>query len=922
METDERVARVEERLSRIERFLGLAPGSATLEPRAAPVARPPRERPRVSEAATPLVPDLLEPVGTPSPAAVPAPVAAVSAGSVPAAPPPPLPAPPPLPPAPPEFLPDEPTPAPRTTPGPERRPRVVAVAKRKGDLERVVGVAVVGRVGIASLLLAAAYFGKLAWDAVSPEARVAGIYGLAAALVGVGAWLRPRVAPKFTALLWGGGVAAAYLAGVVAKLRYDLVGPLPAVAMLAAACALGQFLARVARLPILAQVALAGAYAAPVLVGSHEDARTALLVYLLALHAWAVVTERRFGWTGARATALVATGIVGGLWLDAHGDRDVSTYLHVHAYGLGLLFPEILDGLAGRRLSEMRVGLLTVVAVAAEAGALVGSFGRDALCAFGVLAGISWIGLGAAWRRASGDAAFPGVRAVVRLGGCLLALGVIPLFQPFLDQPDLDAAILTSLSAVAVGLVLARPWLSAGDGPAALAGTIALLVLPGQDARHVLTAVSLLGPAALVVLGKPAALRQIGLVLAVATCFVGLDARGDAGALLRGFGAASAVLAATAVLARRRADAWLLTVVDAVGVCIAGFWAWHAFAGRFEIVGTPLANEGTIAAVLLALAVAVRRPWTAPSEESPVWDVRAIAGFAAVGVLALAGWREVHSATGGIPGEDARIALRALYVAVASAALLVASRQRAVAALAVPAILGLGLAAVLSLSGLGFVRDTAWTAIGVGGVALVATGAAIGASGSTPASRAGGMVVVACLLATWAVVGWAGLLPAPFAFGNARFALGIGLLAALFLSRRAAVESFAAAIAPWRAGLLALAVFAVGWVDLRHAISGLSDPHAKDALASVYGTLAAAVTLAVGFKAKAAHLRWLALSGFGAVVLKVGFHDLASVDTPFRVLVTGALGLVLLLAAYAYARRTRAAAGDDPPPGGSDQFGV
>jgi hypothetical protein len=42
------------------------------------------------------------------------------------------------------------------------------------------------------------------------------------------------------------------------------------------------------------------------------------------------------------------------------------------------------------------------------------------------------------------------------------------------------------------------------------------------------------------------------------------------------------------------------------------------------------------------------------------------------------------------------------------------------------------------------------------------------------------------------------------------------------------------------------------------------------------------------------------------VVGKVGLVDLASVDTPFRVLVTGCLGVVLLLAAYAYARTARA----------------
>jgi len=62
--------------------------------------------------------------------------------------------------------------------------------------------------------------------------------------------------------------------------------------------------------------------------------------------------------------------------------------------------------------------------------------------------------------------------------------------------------------------------------------------------------------------------------------------------------------------------------------------------------------------------------------------------------------------------------------------------------------------------------------------------------------------------------------------------------------------------------------------------------------------------LIVGFFRKDTRLRYAALGLFGCVVVKVGLHDLATADRPLRIFVTGVLGLVLLAAACAYARRT------------------
>lgn len=74
-----------------------------------------------------------------------------------------------------------------------------------------------------------------------------------------------------------------------------------------------------------------------------------------------------------------------------------------------------------------------------------------------------------------------------------------------------------------------------------------------------------------------------------------------------------------------------------------------------------------------------------------------------------------------------------------------------------------------------------------------------------------------------------------------------------------------------------------------------------------YTLVFAGLLLVAGFRRQLPALRWTALVAFVVVVVKVLAHDLREVDTPVRVLATGALGGVLLVAAWAYARRARGA---------------
>src|SRR5262245_33671206 len=129
MDLDERVTRLEERMARVEARLRYAShGVALAEPR---------------PAETPASPAIEIPEAAPAPALARR---------------------------------EEPSVAPRprpSRPAPRRAQAGKAPASRGVALERFLGVAVLGRVGIAALLAAAAWFGQLGYQELAPWARVA-----------------------------------------------------------------------------------------------------------------------------------------------------------------------------------------------------------------------------------------------------------------------------------------------------------------------------------------------------------------------------------------------------------------------------------------------------------------------------------------------------------------------------------------------------------------------------------------------------------------------------------------------------------------------------------------------------------------------------------------------------------------------------
>lgn len=343
------------------------------------------------------------------------------------------------------------------------------------DYERLLGLAVLGRVGMAAMLLAAAYFGQLGWTHLGPIARIASIYALAAVLLALGQWLRTRVAMLYSALLWGGSVGACYLAGLFAYLRYELLSSSMALVLLLASTALGQWLARILRLEALATVALAGAFAAPIWVAAGTGSLTAMVALAMALHAWAAWMERRWEWHWARAVGLLgAMHLMGFYYAKQHPPLGWYDVLHLEVLLLTLIAPELCDNWRNRAIAAPRWLVASFLATITQFFLLLET-GRNESCRhFGIVAGALALAAGIAYERRSNGSG----TALARLGSALLPIGALVLVaQEFADTASVDAmrwGNAAAMLAVVALLQLLRRHAHAVDLGGSIAAMIAL----------------------------------------------------------------------------------------------------------------------------------------------------------------------------------------------------------------------------------------------------------------------------------------------------------------------------------------------------------------------------------------------------------------------------------------------------------------
>ncbi len=184
------------------------------------------------------------------------------------------------------------------------------------DLEALIGGSWFSWIGIITLALGVGFFLKLAFDNewVGPTARV-----LLGAATGIGILvlaerLRARGLRAYAHVLAGGGVLILYFSTYAAFAFYQLIGQLPAFALMIAVTTLAVALAaRYDALPI-AILGLIGGFLTPVLLSRQVDNEAGLFSYLALLDAGVLALAYAKRWRSLNHLAFWSTVLMFALW--------------------------------------------------------------------------------------------------------------------------------------------------------------------------------------------------------------------------------------------------------------------------------------------------------------------------------------------------------------------------------------------------------------------------------------------------------------------------------------------------------------------------------------------------------------------------------------------------------------------------------
>jgi hypothetical protein len=139
---------------------------------------------------------------------------------------------------------------------------------------------------------------------------------------------------------------------------------------------------------------------------------------------------------------------------------------------------------------------------------------------------------------------------------------------------------------------------------------------------------------------------------------------------------------------------------------------------------------------------------------------------------------------------------------------------------------------------------------------------------------------------------------------NLRFASSLVLLAAFgtawrLLPRDSEFERVVLA------ATMLVVTYVTGLLEVLSAVEGVESGWSRVA-SSLYTLVFACALLVGGFVWRQVTVRWIGLAGLALVAVKVVLFDLANLATPLRILAAGAVGVVMLLVAYGYAKGRKA----------------
>jgi uncharacterized membrane protein len=174
---------------------------------------------------------------------------------------------------------------------------------------------VLGRIGIAALVLGVAFFIKYAFDHdwISPAGRVMIGILIGAVLVALGQWLRKKYL-SYSDLLTGGGMAILYLSIYSSCGYYHLVDPMMAFMGMIVVTAVGVILSMIDATVTLSVVAFIGGFLTPFIIGTGTIDPWIVFIYITILNAGILGILIYKKWSPLIIIGLIGTWMYFGWW--------------------------------------------------------------------------------------------------------------------------------------------------------------------------------------------------------------------------------------------------------------------------------------------------------------------------------------------------------------------------------------------------------------------------------------------------------------------------------------------------------------------------------------------------------------------------------------------------------------------------------